>query len=86
LVWASAESQSKNPCFVLVPQNTTQTVNEREGKVQKLLSGNNGINFIVFIKGSVLPSDGSGMEHMCSFDYAHKQEGVRDSLFKQNKK
>jgi predicted peptidase len=59
--------------------------NEQEEKVQKLLSENNNINFIVFTKGTVLPADGSGMEHMWSFDYAYKLERVRDWLFKQTK-
>jgi predicted peptidase len=58
---------------------------EQEEKVQKLLSENRNINFIVFSKGSVLPVDGSGMEHMWSFDYAYKLKGVRDWLFKQKK-
>lgn len=59
--------------------------NEQEEQVQKLLAANNNINFIVFTKGSVLPSDGSGMEHMWSFDYAYKLEGVREWLFNQKK-
>lgn len=58
---------------------------EQEENVHKLLSENNNINFITFTKGSVLPEDGSGMEHMWSFDYAYKLKAVRDWLFQQRK-
>jgi len=58
---------------------------EQEQNVQKLLSENSPINFITFSKGTVLPNDGSGMEHMWSFDYAYKLKGVRDWLFQQKK-
>ncbi|WP_419869380.1 carboxylesterase family protein [Chryseobacterium sp. CT-SW4] len=53
--------------------------------VEKLLSKDNDINFITFTKGSVLPPDGSGTEHMWSFDYAYKIKAVRDWLFAQKK-
>jgi len=56
---------------------------EQEAEVQKLLLKGNNINFVTFTLGSVLPESGEGMEHMYSFDYAYKLEGVRDWLFKQ---
>ncbi|MGI6232702.1 MAG: alpha/beta hydrolase-fold protein [Prevotella sp.] len=58
---------------------------EQNELVGKLLSEGHSINFISFTKGSVLPADGTGMEHMCSFDYAYKLEAVRDWLFKQKR-
>ncbi|SHE30571.1 carboxylesterase family protein [Dysgonomonas macrotermitis] len=58
---------------------------EQESKVQELLAKGNSINFVTFTLGSVQPEDGSGNEHMNSFDYAYKLEGVRDWLFKQTK-
>ncbi|MDH6358126.1 alpha/beta hydrolase-fold protein [Parabacteroides sp. PF5-9] len=57
----------------------------QEAEVQKLLAEGNQIHFVVFTLGSVLPDAGPGNEHMCSFDYAYKLEGVRDWLFKQTK-
>lgn len=57
----------------------------QEAEVQKLLSEGNSINFVVFTQGSVLPESGVGNEHMSSFDYAYKLDGVRDWLFKQKK-
>ncbi len=56
---------------------------EQEANVQKLLSEGNDINFVVFTRGSVQPESGLGNEHMNSFDYAYKLEGVRDWLFRQ---
>lgn len=58
---------------------------EQEAQVRKLLSEGNRINFVVFTLGSVQPENGKGNEHMNSFDYAYKLEGVRDWLFKQSK-
>lgn len=58
---------------------------QQEANVRKLLSEGNDINFIVFTLGSVLPENGEGNEHMNSFDYAYKLEGVRDWLFQQSK-
>ncbi|MCD8179811.1 MAG: hypothetical protein LUE98_21385 [Tannerellaceae bacterium] len=58
---------------------------EQEEKVLELLSEGNDINFIVFTRGSVLPEDGKGNEHMNSFDYAYKLEEVRNWLFRQTK-
>ena len=57
----------------------------QEENVQKLLSEGNNINYITFDLGSVLPENGGGNEHMSSFDYAYKLEGVRDWLFKQTR-
>ncbi len=59
--------------------------NKQSENVQKMLSENSNINFITFAKGSVLPPDGSGMEHMWSFDYAYKLKPVQDWLFQQKK-
>lgn len=57
----------------------------QEDKVKNMLSANHTINLITFTKGSVLPADGSGMEHMASFDYAYKIKAVRDWLFQQRR-
>ena len=59
---------------------------DQEQNVQKLLSEGNSINYITFDKGTVLPEQGGGNEHMSSFDYAYKLAGVRDWLFKQSRK
>ena len=59
---------------------------EQELNVQKLLAEGNSINYITFDRNTVLPENGGGNEHMCSFDYAYKLSGVRDWLFKQNRK
>lgn len=56
---------------------------EQEANVKQLLSEGNPNNFIVFTKGSVLPEDGKGMEHMCSFDFVYKLEAARDWIFEQ---
>ncbi len=58
---------------------------QQEAEVRRLLSKGDNINFVVFTLGSVLPKSGKGNEHMNSFDYAYKLEGVRDWLFKQSK-
>lgn len=55
--------------------------------VESILSEGNNINIVTFKKGTVLPegtSEGTS-EHMYSFDYAYKIEGVRDWLFNQTK-
>ena len=59
---------------------------EQEANVQKMLTEGNNVNYITFDLGSVLPEGGGGNEHMSSFDYAYKLEGVRDWLFKQSRK
>lgn len=41
------------------------------------------INIINFTKGTVLPADGKGSEHMYSFDYAYRLAPVREWLFDQ---
>ncbi len=56
---------------------------EQEANVKALLSEGNNVNFIVFTKGSVLPEDGRGMEHMCSFDYVYRLEAARDWIYSQ---
>ncbi|MCD8072924.1 MAG: prolyl oligopeptidase family serine peptidase [Alistipes sp.] len=53
--------------------------------VEQMLEQGCDRNFITFTLGSVQPPDGSGMEHMNSFDYAYKLSGVRDWLFRQAK-
>lgn len=55
--------------------------------VNSILSEGNNINIVTFKKGTVLPEGipiGTS-EHMYSFDYAYKIEGVRDWLFNQTK-
>ncbi len=66
---ASAEWSAKLP------------IEEQEADAKALLAEKNNVNFIVFTKGSVLPPDGRGMEHMCSFDYAYRLTPLRDWLF-----
>ncbi|MCC8088813.1 MAG: prolyl oligopeptidase family serine peptidase [Rikenellaceae bacterium] len=58
---------------------------EQEENVRKLIAEGSDRNFVTFTLGSVLPEGGSGSEHMYSFDYAYKLEGVRDWLFRQSK-
>lgn len=58
---------------------------EQELEVQKVLSKGCNQNFVVFTEGSVIPEGKTGIEHMWSFDYAYKLEGVRDWLFQQAK-
>lgn len=60
-------------------------VDIQDDSVNTLLGKGSNINFIVFTKGSVLPNNGKGNEHMNSFDYAYKLTAVRDWLFKQTK-
>ncbi|MDE6782487.1 MAG: hypothetical protein K2J17_02070 [Paramuribaculum sp.] len=43
------------------------------------------VNIINFAPGSVLREDGSGSEHMLSFDYAYRLRPVRQWLFHQSK-
>ncbi len=58
---------------------------EQEANTLKLLAEGNNVNFIVFTKGSVLPDDGRGMEHMFSFDFVYRLEAARDWLFSQRR-
>lgn len=58
---------------------------EQEAQVQDLIAKGSRQNFVVFTEGSVIPEGKGGMEHMWSFDYAYKLEGVRDWLFRQAK-
>ncbi len=57
---------------------------EQEALALALLAEGNNVNFIVFTKGSVLPEDGRGMEHMYSFDYVYRLAPLRDWIFKQS--
>lgn len=59
---------------------------EQDANVRKLTAEGNPNNFITFTLKSVLAEDGSGHEHMSSFDYVYKLEAVRDWLFQQKKK
>ena len=61
------------------------SLDEQNNSVNALLAKGSDINFIVFTKGSVMPENGKGNEHMNSFDYAYKLTAVRDWLFKQTK-
>lgn len=56
---------------------------EQEEKVKEMLAKGNNINFITFTRGSVIPENGKGNEHMSSFNYAYKLTTVRDWIFKQ---
>ncbi|MCD7969058.1 MAG: prolyl oligopeptidase family serine peptidase [Alistipes sp.] len=58
---------------------------EQEANVRKLLAEGYDKNFIIFTRGSVMPENGQGNEHMYSFDYAYKLTEVRDWLFRQSK-
>ena len=60
-------------------------VDVQNDSVHALLDKGSNINFIVFTKGSVMPENGKGNEHMNSFDYAYKLSAVRDWLLKQTK-
>jgi len=57
--------------------------------VEALLAEGNSANFVTFELGTTLAegqtSGGGAGEHMTSFDYAYKIEGVRDWLFEQVK-
>ena len=57
------------------------SADEFDTAVQAMLSEGNSINFVKFKSGTV----GGGNEHMQSFDYAYKIEGVRNWLFEQVK-
>lgn len=61
---------------------------EFDSAVSDLLNQGDKIYFVEFEKGSVLPDNVEigASEHMYSFDYAYKIEGVRDWLFNQVKK
>lgn len=58
---------------------------EQEAHVRELIAEGKNNNFVTFTLKSVLAEDGSGHEHMSSFDYVYKLEGVRDWLFEQEK-
>lgn len=58
---------------------------EQDTHVRELIAEGKRNNFITFTLKSVLAEDGSGHEHMSSFDYVYKLEAVRDWLFEQSK-
>lgn len=60
---------------------------EFDSAVSDLISQGDNIYFVEFEEGSVLPEgvEIGRSEHMYSFDYAYKIEGVRDWLFNQVK-
>ena len=67
--------------------NAQWSAEEFDSAVSDLINEGDNIYFVEFEKGSVLP-DGVEIgtnEHMYSFDYAYKIEGVRDWLFNQVK-
>jgi predicted peptidase len=67
--------------------DATWSADEFDTAVQTMLSEGNSINLVKFKSGTVLPegeTEGAN-EHMSSFDYAYKIEGVRDWLFEQVK-
>ncbi len=55
---------------------------DQNAAVEKLLAQGHDANMIRFETGTVL-TDGNGMEHMASFNYAYKLSAVRDWLFEQ---
>lgn len=57
---------------------------DQNAAVKELLAQGHDANMIRFETGTVL-KDGSGMEHMSSFNYAYKISAVRDWLFEQSK-
>ena len=88
IIWVTPESQAKNPCFVLVssyvgPENV---VNDQSQVSDEVVRKKN-INLKQFAGGTVVPEDsqGFGAEHMYSFDYAYKLDGLREWLLRQVK-
>lgn len=73
--------------YSTVTWDATWTSDEFSTAVSSILSEGNSINMATFKLGTVLP-EGVAVgtsEHMYSFDYAYKIEGVRDWLFEQIK-
>lgn len=68
--------------------DATWTSDKFSSAVKSILSEGNSINIATFEKGTVLPAGtpSGTSEHMYSFDYAYKIDGVRDWLFNQTKK
>ncbi len=64
--------------------NAKLPLEEQEANMKALLAEGNNVNFFVFTTGSVMPEDGSGMEHMWSFDYVYRIETARDWIFEQH--
>jgi len=73
--------------FSTATWDATWTVDQFATAVKSILAEGNPINIVTFQKGTVLPTGASAgtNEHMYSFDYAYKIEGVRDWLFAQVK-
>lgn len=59
------------------------SVEDQNAAAQELISQGHSANMIRFETGTVL-TDGSGMEHMASFNYGYKIPAVRDWLFEQS--
>lgn len=79
--------QSAGIKFSTATWDATWSSDEFATAVASVLSEGNTINIATFKKGTVLPADvaaGTG-EHMYSFDYAYRIDGVRDWLFAQVK-
>lgn len=58
---------------------------QQDSIASEMLAKGAPVNIINFTSGSVLPDDGSGSEHMYSFDFAYKLTPVREWLFRQHK-
>ncbi|WP_428738003.1 subtype B tannase [Sulfurimonas sp.] len=80
--------KSKGIEFGYTKFDATLSDEQKEEKIQDLLSYGYSRNFVQFTEDTVTPKDesGPGGEHMYSFDYAYQLKSVRDWLFKQSKK
>lgn len=58
---------------------------EQDANTNRLIAEKKNNNFVMFTLKSVLAEDGSGHEHMSSFDYVYQLEAARDWLFRQKK-
>ncbi|MCD8173067.1 MAG: hypothetical protein LUD76_06350 [Alistipes sp.] len=77
--------ESEGACVTEAEWSAKLPEEEQNLLVEQMLEQRCDRNFITFTLGSVQPPDGSGMEHMNSFDYAYKLTAVRDWLFRQSK-
>jgi len=79
--------QSGGTKFSTATWDATWSADQFATAVKDILSEGNNINIVTFKQGTVLPAGAAvgTNEHMYSFDYAYKIEGVRDWLFAQVK-
>ncbi len=77
--------ERENACVTKAEWSAKLPEREQDRLVREMLEKGCGINFVTFTRGSVQPEDGSGMEHMNSFDYAYKLGAVREWLLRQSK-